>query len=596
MRKSNLFLYALLLIFLTNSCIRQQRPEKLTLKIIETSDVHGAIFPYDLKDEQKTDHSLAQVSTYVEEERANPQQEVILLDNGDILQGDPIVYYYNFIDTTDEHICAGVMNYMDYDAATVGNHDIEPGHPVYDRLVKEFHFPWMAANAVDQTTGKPYFKPYVVLKRKGVKIAVLGLITPAIPKWLPEKIWSGIEFEDMVETARKWVKIIHEKEHPDLLVGLFHSGVDYTYGGEKENTFKNENASKIVAEKVPGFDIIFVGHDHHGWNETVENSAGGKVLILGPTSKARDFAVADIEFSLDQSTGQYTKNIKGNIVETKNLPPDPAFTKRFSPALEKVRQYVASPVCRFDKPIDSRNAFFGDAAFTDLIQQAQLEITGAQISFLAPLDMNVRIDTGICHVSDMYKLYRFENLLYTMKLTGKEIKDYLEYSADLWFNRMKNKNDHLLKFKTNEDGTLVKSAHGNGYQLANAYYNFDSGEGLIYTVDVSKPDGEKVVIYSLFDGTPFNPEKTYTVAINSYRGNGGGGHLTKGAGIAPEELNKRIVSSTAKDLRYYLEQWLEAKGEIVPEADNNWKIVPEDWAETAGQKDYRLLFGENENR
>ena len=591
MRKFHIFSFAAILLLVSVSCGRWQRPEKLRIEIIETSDVHGAIFPYDLKEERKTDYSLAQVFTYVEKERKQTGQEVILLDNGDILQGDPVVYYYNFIDTTDEHICAGVMNYMKYDAATAGNHDIEPGHPVYDRLMHEFRFPWLAANAVDKTSGKPYFKPYVILKRKGVKIAILGLITPAIPKWLPGKIWKGIEFDDMVETARKWVNIIKENEHPDLLVGLFHSGVEYQYGGENAETYKNENASALVAEKVPGFDIVFVGHDHHGWNKTVENSAGEKVLILGTTSKARDMAIAEVEFSLDKNTGEYATDIKGKIVKTKDIPPDSAFLQRFTPALETVREYVSSPVCRFDSPIDSRDAFFGDAAFTDLIQQAQLAITGAQISFSAPLDMNVRIDTGECYVRDMYKLYRFENLLYTMELTGREIKDYLEYSAGLWFNKMKNKNDHLLNFKTNEDGTLVPSKHGKGYQLANAFYNFDAGEGLIYTVDVTKPSGNRIVIYSLFDGTPFNPDKTYTVAINSYRGNGGGGHLTKGAKIKPGELSSRIVNTTTKDLRYYLEQWLKAKGEITPKADNNWMIIPREWADTAKEKDYQLLFG-----
>jgi len=110
--------------------------------------------------------------------RKNNIQEVILLDNGDILQGEPVVYFSNYMDTASIHVCAAAMNFMEYDAATVGNHDIEAGHDVYDKLVNEFHFPWMAANAIDISTGEPYFQPYTIIKRKGLRIAVLGLITP----------------------------------------------------------------------------------------------------------------------------------------------------------------------------------------------------------------------------------------------------------------------------------------------------------------------------------------------------------------------------------------------------------------------------------
>ena len=111
---------------------------------------------------------------------------------------------------------------------------------------------------------------------------MLGLTTPGVTNWLPEKLWSGIEFEDMIESAEKWVKIIQEKEKPDLLIGLFHSGIDYTYGGETADTYKNENAAQLVAEHVPGFDIVFVGHDHSGWNFSTKDINNDEVLILGP--------------------------------------------------------------------------------------------------------------------------------------------------------------------------------------------------------------------------------------------------------------------------------------------------------------------------
>ncbi|MCI0471840.1 MAG: metallophosphoesterase, partial [Candidatus Aminicenantes bacterium] len=205
-------------------------PQAVTLKIIATTDVHGAFFPYDFIKNEEARTSLAQVYTYVKEQRQNKEQEVILLDNGDILQGQPSVYYANFEVPDKPHVCAELLNYMNYDAGTVGNHDIETGHPVYDRIAKEFHFPWLSANTIDTATGLPYFKPYTIIERKGIKVAVLGLTTPHIPRWLPENIWKGMSFEDMIETAKKWVSIIKEKENPQVIIGLFHSGVDPAYG------------------------------------------------------------------------------------------------------------------------------------------------------------------------------------------------------------------------------------------------------------------------------------------------------------------------------------------------------------------------------
>ena len=199
MKKVLLFL----LIFLSVNLWAQHSGQRadIHLKIIETSDVHGCVFPQDLVNQRNRKGSLAQVQTYVKQERAKKDQIVLLLDNGDILQGTPFVYYYNFVDTNQVHQLAEVMNTMKYDAGTVGNHDIEPGHAVYDKFRKEINFPWMAANAVSNDTGKPYFVPYVILHKAGLKIAVLGMITPAIPNWLPEKIWSGMHFNDMVKTA-----------------------------------------------------------------------------------------------------------------------------------------------------------------------------------------------------------------------------------------------------------------------------------------------------------------------------------------------------------------------------------------------------------
>ncbi len=579
-------LFLLILFFSLNTLVAQT----LKIKIIETSDVHGAILPYDFINDKPADHSLTQVYTYVEEQRRDPCQEIILLDNGDILQGQPIVYYYNFENVDVPHIASEAMNFMGYNAATVGNHDIETGHPVYDRIYEEFNFPWLAANAVYAETGEQYFPPYRILHVNNIKVAVLGLITPYISNWLPEKIWEGIEFEDMIAAAQKWVKIIQEKENPEILIGLFHSGVDYTYGSQTADQPKNENASKLVAERVPGFDVVFVGHDHETWNFTVKNPNGKEVYILGPAGSARNIAVASIEMNFDSSTSTWNKDITGEIIETKNYKPDKSFVEHFSTVFEETKDYVSKPIGTFTKTISTRESMFGDSPFVDLIHTIQLDLTGADVSFAAPLSFDAKIKEGTVYVRDMFNLYKYENLLYTMELTGKEIKDYLEYSYSLWFNQMEDENDHLLNFEQDENGNLIYSERSNSPQLANRYYSFDSAAGIEYTVDVSNHAGERINIISMSNGMPFDINKKYKAAINSYRGTGGGGLLTEGAKIPKEELNERIITSTDKDLRYYMMKWIEKSKTITPKALGNWKVVPEDWWKKGKEKDYSLIY------
>jgi 2',3'-cyclic-nucleotide 2'-phosphodiesterase/3'-nucleotidase len=241
--------------------------------------------------------------------------------------------------------------------------------------------------------------------------------------------------------------------------------------------------------------------------------------------------------------------------------------------------------------ITSRDAYFGPSAFIDMIHSIQLEITGADISFAAPLSFDVKINKGPVTVGDMFKLYRFENMLYTMSLSGEEIRKYLEYSYSGWLNTMKGPADLLLKLRTGKDGKPTLT--NNKAWLKNQSYNFDSAAGIYYTVDVSKPEGARITIKGFTDGRPFDKNKMYKVAVNSYRGNGGGGHFTEGAGIAADELRKRLISSTDRDLRYYILKSIEAKKTISPVPSDNWKIIPEKWVRDAKSSEYTLLFGIN---
>jgi 2',3'-cyclic-nucleotide 2'-phosphodiesterase/3'-nucleotidase len=562
------------------SCARERDVE---ITVMHTSDIHGTFFPYDFVNGKPMNRSLAHVYNIVQQERKS-NKNLILLDNGDILQGQPAAYYYNFIDTASVHLAARIINFMKYDAAGAGNHDIETGHAVYDKVFAEYNCPVLAANAVRKSDGKPYFEPYTVVRRDGVKIAILGMITPGIPKWLPNSIWEGIEFLDMVETAEYWIKEIRNRENPHLILGLFHSGHDYAREGENIDTHNNENASLLVAQKVPGFDAVFIGHDHDRFCSKICNVAGDSVLIIDPQNEGKLVSKVQINIKI-KGNQTVEKTVNGNLIETGGFEPDSSFIAEFQSDFDAVKQFVSRPVGKFIKSISTRASFFGASEFIDLIHRIQLDITQADISFTAPLSFDAEIPEGNVLVSDMFKLYRYENLLYTMQLTGREIKDFLEYSYSLWTKQMQTPADDILLFRKTENNR-------NGI-LENSYYNFDAAAGIIYTVDVTKPSGEKINIKSMYNGDKFDFEKTYNVAINSYRGNGGGGHLTEGAKIAKDELNSRIVFSTSKDLRYFLMQWIERQKIVDPVllyGKEEWKFIPEEFVKTAIEGNYKLLF------
>ncbi len=558
-----------------------------SVSILETTDIHGVILPYDFIEKQTLDASLASSVSYMNLLRKE-KDALFLLDNGDNIQGQPAVYYYNFIDTISPHFISEAMNWLKFDAGTVGNHDIEAGHSVYDRLVKMYNFPLLAANAIEIKTGKPYFKPYVIIEKNNIRIAIFGLVTPAIPKWLPKELYSGIEFMDMTETAKQWMPEIL-KEKPDLVVGLFHSGWNRNELENNQNDQAVENGSASVAWNVHGFDIIFTGHDHRAANEKFVNSAGDTVLILNGGSHSRDIAQADITISSRKIKGMKRKIIIGKIVAVKDYIPDPEFLRKFEPQNKIIKDYVDRVIGTSEATISTRDAYFGPSSFVDMIHSMQLEITGADISFAAPLSFDVSIQKGPVTVGDMFKLYRYENMLYTMTLTGNEIDKYLEFSYAEWLNTMKSASDFLLKFRLDANGSPVLT-DGRAW-LKNQSYNFDSAAGIDYVVDAEKPDGEKVMIRSFADGRPFVFQNTYKVALNSYRGSGGGGHLTEGAGIDMKDLNSKVLSSTERDLRYYILKSIEGKRKITPFIYNNWRIVPENWMKTAIPRDYKLLFG-----
>ena len=564
----------------TTTTMAKQKTRTVDIRVIQTSDVHGCFFPYDFISRKPKSGTLARVCTYVNKLREQYGDRLLLLDNGDILQGQPTCYYCNFVKPEMPNVAAEVINYLRYDAQTIGNHDVETGHAVYDKWISEVKCPMLGANIIDTKTGLPYVKPYVVFERQGVKIAVLGMLTPAIPNWLGEQLWSGLRFEEMVSSCRKWVKHIQENEKPDVLIGLFHSGRE---GGIQTAEY-DEDATTKVAEQVEGFDLILYGHDHVRYEGTVKNPSGRDVVLLDPSSNA--VFVADAKISITKKGNKLIdKKTEGKVVDIRGEEIDQQFLQHFKPQMDSVSAFVDRKIGVFKNTIRTRDCYFGNAAFTDFIHDLQMKITGADISFNAPLSFDTSIEAGEVRVGDMFNLYRYENQICVLRMTGEEVRKHLELSYDRWVNTMKSPDDHIMLLNDNAREDQQR------FGFKNLAFNFDSAAGIDYEVDVTKPDGQKVRILRMTDGRPFDEQQWYRVAMNSYRANGGGELLTLGAGIPHDEIKNRMIYESERDQRFYLTKEIEKAGEMDPQPHNNWRFVPAEWTEPALKRDRELIFG-----
>ncbi len=573
-----LILFYMMVMTLATTAMAEKKSVKI--KIIETSDVHGCFFPRDFIEQKAKDGTMARVSSYVKKARRQYGDNVILIDNGDILQGQPTCYYSNFIASDRPNIAAEVVNYLGYDAQTFGNHDVETGHAVYDKWINEVKCPVIAANIINTETGKPYTSPYTIINKDGVKVAVLGMLTPAIPNWLSPNLWSGMRFDNLKKSAGYWIDYLKANERPDIIVGLFHSGWE---GGIKTEAY-NEDETKDIASEIPGFDIIFFGHDHRNREETVTNCSGDAVVCLDPSCNAMKVGEATVEIETENGK-VISKKITGKIQDIRGEDIDEDFIRHFQADIDSIENYVNRTVTKFSESIHSKDCFFGSAPFTDLIHNLQMQMTGADLSFCAPLSFNMQISKGPIRVSDMFKLCKYENNVYVLNMTGEEIHKYLEMSYGLWANTMKSKEDHIMLLEEDNKSDMQK------YGFKNLTFNFDSAAGIDYDVDVTKPAGSKVRIHGFSNGQPFDEKKWYKVVMNSYRGNGGGELLTKGAGIPKDSLEGRTIYKSTEDQRFLIMKELEKMQTVYPKANNNWRFVPEAWAVPAIKRDKELIFG-----
>lgn len=558
-------------------CGCSKKDGKYSVGLFATNDLHGRYFDSLYVDGQANKYSLANVSAYMKSQREQRGNgNILFVDLGDALQGDNAVYYANYIDTAGDgkHLFTRIAEYLQYDALVVGNHDIETGHPVYDRIKSETAIPYLAANAVVEGSAKCYFKPYYTFKKGGLKIAVIGMTNPNMKKWLGEELWYGLDFLPIADLADSLIKEVKKIESPDITILAIHAGLG---NGTPEDI---ENPARYLAANLQGADIILASHDHQTACEKIWNGADS-VLLMEGSNRAKYLMNADIELEYKDNV-LVSKKIKGSLVPMEGITADAEYMAQFREDYLKTKSFTNQEIGELEKDIRTSDAFFGPSDYIDLIHSVQLSSSGADISMAAPLTYNGTVKAGKLRFYDLFTIYPFENQLYVISLTGEQVLKCLEYSYDTWIKSMKTPADHIMNIRFDEKRER--------YSFVNMAYNFDSAAGLDYDVDVRKPFGERVIIKSMSDGKPFDTNAVYKVAMSSYRANGGGDLLTKGAGIPKDSLSNIIVSKMA-DIRGLIYDYYKLGDVSGKSLKATWKFIPENMVLKALERDRKLLFG-----
>ncbi len=581
--KTNRFFFLLAGLLLAISC-SNLKDGTYQLSIVSTSDGHGKWIG-NFKDSQKERHNLLCVSAWLNNYRSlKGADNILLLDAGDNLAGNPAPFYYNFIKTDEPHLFPKIASYMGYDAIIPGEADWGTGHEVYDRVAKELallKIPVLSANAIDKISGKSYFPAYTLCKKNGVKIAVLGFTNSSIGDMVDQKAISGIRFENILDCAQKEVDAVLEKEHPHLVVVAVHSGVG------KGNSTDLDKQGKDLLKSLRGVDLIVCGHDHYN-EQLVEDNT----FLIDQNSYYRNVGLAEIELTVQN--GQIVKKkIVTNSPRIDNTQKDSVMLATFQKDYDKIYQFANEPIGKLTVPLDAKEAYKGSSDYMNLYHTLALSQEQVEISLQAPLIIDGILPPQEISYNSLSNLYKFDNQLIVLKMTGQEIKDYLEKSYDNQLEDEKAslfKRNPVLRLKTNKDFWTKKTKYT--FKVSPAHFDFAGG--LIYTVDITRKAGNRVNILSMADGSTFSLEKEYNTAITSYRSVGAGG-LLKAAGLDKQEVEKRIVfrGPLYRDLLYF---WIQENGEIgLKEISDSrlvgsWKFIPEDKAKTGIEKDLKLIF------
>ncbi|MBM0239851.1 5'-nucleotidase C-terminal domain-containing protein [Micromonospora sp. ATA32] len=550
------------------------------LTVLGTSDTHGNVYNWDYykgaeyDDSKHNDVGVAKLATLVNQIRAERKgKATLVLDAGDTIQGTPLATYYAkqepITSTGETHPMANAMNVLKYDAVTLGNHEFNYGLPLLAKWISQLGFPALAANAVNEATGKPAFLPYVIKKvalggydSPTIKVGILGLTNPGVAIWDKANVEGKLVFPDMVETAKKWVPIMRERGADIVLISA-HGGDSGTssYGPE----LPNENPVALIAQQVPGIDAILFGHAH---NEVVErfvtNTATGEQVLTAEPSKWGQ-RLTRMDFTVTRERGCWKVVSKhATMLNTNTVVEDPAVLAAVRGQHTKTVNYVNQVVAQSTVELSAAESRYKDTPILDFINHVQTEVVSKALvgtayaglpvlSIAAPFSRTAVFPAGDVRIRDVAGLYVFDNTLEAVVLSGAEVRAYLEYSAKY--------------FTTVAVGATVDPATISDPGVPD--YNYDVISGLDYDIDISKPVGQRITRLVLpGTDTPVTDDAQFVIAVNNYRRSGGGNF----PGIV-----KTQVYNQQQEIRQLLIDWAQAKGTINP-ADfyvPNWKLVRE---------------------
>lgn len=544
--------------------------EPVTITILESADIHGHIYNWDFFGNSEYDQGLVMVSTIVKEERA-ADPDLLLLDGGDTIQGTPLIYYYNTQKKDETNPMAVVMNAMDYDAMTIGNHEYNYGQVVLDKFISECEFPVMSAN-IRNADGSEKYIPYIIKEVKGVQVGILGLTTVGIPVWEKPEHIEGLRFDQAVETAQTYIPKMKE-EGANVIVVLAHSGTHEEPADTREdNAWKtdyhdwvdkgyadvpDQNFIIKLSEAVPEIDVLLAGHAHALIPEAFING----VLIVEPYRWGR--GVSKVTLQVDADGNVIEK--KGEFLSAEGLTPDPEI-------MDLAKEYQETAIAYINSKIGTATGDFPggyaarwkDSPLPDFINAIQLKMAEeagypADISLAAIFNNTGQFKAGEVTMSDVYGVYQYDNTLYVMEVTGDILKRALEHDAKYWAEYDPN----------NPPATAEDLVAGDVRD-----YNWDMYTGIEYKIDLTKPVGERVVELK-YNGADVAPDQTFVLAVNNYRAGGGGGYSMFNEG--------NIIWKSMSEIRDYMAEYIEAKETIDPNEYfvDNWTLLPESIYEQA---------------
>ncbi|WP_432889403.1 bifunctional metallophosphatase/5'-nucleotidase [Kribbella sp. CA-245084] len=549
------------------------------LSVMGTTDLHGNVFNWDYfknteyDDSAHNDIGLAKISILVTAVRDRIAADrhaprPLLLDAGDTIQGTPLSYYFAKIEPITgghTHPMAAAMNQIGYDAAALGNHEFNYGIEILRKFQRQLRFPLLGANAQDWTTGLPAFPPYV-LKRvqvpgeKPITVGILGLTNPGIAIWDKANVENKLKFGGIVELAKIWVPRVR-KAGADIVIASVHSGMDLSssYGDALPYP---ENASVLMAETVPGIDAVLVGHAHLEIPERlVTNKTSGEQVVLSEPLKW-GMRLSLIDLDLQKVRGQWkVVGRHSQVLNANTVDADPAVVALLQKDHDKVVEYVNSKIGTCTEAMSAATAPWEDTAALDFVNFIQADAVSKALvgtpqeslpvlAIAAPFNRAAAIPAGDVSIRDVAGLYVFDNTLLAVTMTGAEIKDYLEFSAQ-YYKQVTGAGP----FPSDQVTNAPTSTAPNG----TPDYNYDVLGGLTkpltYKIDIAKGVGARITDLA-YDGVAVAADQQFVVAVNNYRQSGGGNfpHVS----TAPVVYNRQV------EIRQLMIDYVTATGEVDP--------------------------------